>query len=273
MNKSSRKTGGYTILEVIIVLTVSSLLFAASVMGYVSQNRRTQFTDSVNNFAQDIQDVLNDVEVGFYPSANDFSCSADSSNSGYPYFPVGANQQGTNTSCIFAGKAIQFAPSTDGGTKSDIDIYTLVGRRQKLGSDDQAVSIGDIQPVLLDNLSKRKSLISGLEISSVKTDSGASLDGVAMVSNSSSAGGFSTGLNNRSSLAAIMGSLNEIEDTFNSNIMASFTDSSPYEPIALAKDGVNICLHEAGTGGRTAIVELAPGESQIIVNTYIDKSC
>lgn len=270
MNKSSRRAGGYTILEVVIVLTVSSLLFAASVLGYVAQNRRTQFTDSVNNFAQNIQDVLNDVEVGFYPSSNSFACTADTSNGGYPYFPVGANQQGTNTNCIFAGKAIQFGPSTNGGTKSDIDIYTLVGRRQVYGTNDPAINIKDMRPVLLDNLSARKSLISGLQISSVKTGSGTSLAGIAMVSNSGSSVGPSTGLNNRASLAAINGGLSQTKATFASRIKLFFALS---DPIGLAKTGVNICIKEGGTGGRTAVVELATDESQIIVNTYIDKPC
>ena len=268
MNKPSRGAGGYTILEVIIVLTVSSLLFAASVLGYVAQNRRTQFTDSVNNFAQDIQDVLNDIEVGFYPSSNSFACTSDSSNSGYPYFPSGANQQGTNTNCIFAGKAIQFAPSTNGGTKSDIDIYTLVGRRQKLGSEDPATNVKDIQPVLLDNLSQRKSMISGLEISSVKTGSGTSLAGIAMVANSGS-GGISTGLNNRASLAAIQGGLSQSEGTFNARIKWFFVHA---DPISQASDGIDICVKEGGTGGRTALIELVAGESQITVNTKIDPS-
>lgn len=273
MNKSSRRTGGYTILEVIIVLTVSSLLFAASVVGYVAQNRRTQFTESVNSFAQDIQDVLNDIDVGFYPSSNSFACTADSSNSGYPYFPIGANEQGTNTNCVFAGKAIQFAPSTNGGDKSDIDIYTLVGRRQKLGSEDPAVNVKDIKPVLLDNLSGRKSLISGVEISSVKTGSGTALAGIAMVSSSSSSGGINTGLNNRASLAAIQGGLSENKTLFNLRIKFFLSGSLGVDPIGQAKDGVNICLKEGGSGGRTAVVELATGESQIIVNTYIDKTC
>ncbi|HEX5456624.1 MAG TPA: type II secretion system protein [Candidatus Saccharimonadales bacterium] len=270
MNKSSRRTGGYTILEVVIVLTVSSILFAASVVGYVAQNRRTQFTESVNDFAQDIQDILNDVEVGFYPSNNSFSCTTDTSHAGHPYSPGGASQQGTNTNCIFAGKAIQFAPSRHNGTRSDIDIFTMVGRRQKLGTDDPAVNIKDIRPALLDVLSERKSLISGLEVSSVRTGDGTSLAGIAMVSSSSASGGVSTGLNNRASLAAIRGGPDETDTTFNNGVMSYFTVS---DPIALAKNGVNICVKEGGTGGRKAVIQLAAGESQIIVNTYIDKPC
>lgn len=274
--KNSTKQKGYTIVEVTIVLTVSSLLFAASVVGYTSQNRRAQFTKSVQTFAQDIQDVLNDVEVGFYPTGGGFQCRAN--NSGPPYFPSGLTaQQGTNEGCIFAGKAIQFAPSNDSGSASDMDIYTIVGRQFIAGSNntEPVTSIEEASPVALDHMVERKSLVSGVEVISVnQAGGGGTYSGLAMVVNSGSAGGISTGLNSRANLAVVAGALNDSKSQFLGNSGGGGIRNITSSNINEARNGVSICLREDGPGGgRMAVIELAMDRSQIIVNTKIDEPC
>jgi type II secretory pathway pseudopilin PulG len=268
MGTYRRTRGGYTILEVIIVLTVSSMLFAASIVGFNQQNRRTQFTDSVNNFAQNIQDVLNDVETGFYPSNNSFSCTALAA--GFPIPSPTAAQQGTNESCIFVGKAIQFAPGPSSPTnKANIDIYTIIGRRLVENSTKPVSSINDAKPIGLDNLVDRKTLSAGVEIISVKQAvSGQAYSGIAMVSTSGTGGGINTGLNARASLASIAGNINNTKGTFLNNIRAINSSN-----VDQARDGIYICVKEGGTGGRSAIIELATDRSQIIVNTKVDAPC
>ncbi|HEX5797496.1 MAG TPA: type II secretion system protein [Candidatus Saccharimonadales bacterium] len=269
MNRYRPGAGGYTILEVVIVLTVSSILFAAAVVGYSAQNRRTQFTQSVQNFAQDIQDILNDVESGFYPSTNNFRCVANPSG-GYPTFPSGAAEQGTNTDCIFLGKAIQFAPA--GGSASDIDIYTVVGRRLVSGTREPVTSIDDARPIGLNQFVERKSLISGIEVESVETISGDALAGFAMVSSSESGDGdISSGLNARASLATVPGALHQAGSVFRGDGGGSGVALITNTNINQANGGIRICLREGG--GRGAIIELATGRSQIIVDTKIDQSC
>lgn len=253
-------------MEVIIVLTVSSLLFASSVVAYSQQNRRTQFTNSVNDFAQSIQDVLNDIEDGFYPSTNSFSCSAG--GAGAPNINYsGSNQQGTNTDCIFVGKAIQFAPN--GATASDLDVYTIVGRRLDAATGDPVSDIGQAQPVGLNTLVDRKSLISGLNVTAVKQAGGpGTYAGVAMVNNSGLSSGFSSGIGARAAIASVHGALNDPGPTFLFNI-SQMNDNN----VTDAQNGIDICVAEGGIGGRTAVIELAAGSSQTIVNTRIDTPC
>lgn len=264
MRDERRARGGYTIVEVIIVLTVSALLFASSVVAYNQQNRRTQFTNSVNDFAQSIQDVLNDVENGLYPSLNDFSCTV--SGAGKPQISNGANKQGTNTDCTFVGKAIQFAPQAE--TASDIEIYTIVGRRvNTLG--DPVSDISQAQPVGLDKLVVKKSLISGIHVTAVKrVGGGGNYAGVAVVANSGSAGAITTGQGTRASIATVNGGLNSSHALFLNNISAIGTAN-----INAAQNGIAICVAEGGVGGRHAVIELAAGTSQTIVNTRIDTPC
>lgn len=270
MNSYRRGIGGYTIVEVIIVLTVSALLFASAVVAYNQQNNRTQFTNGVNNFAQEIQSTLSDVQNGFYPSNDGFTCTADPSgviNSGYPYFPIGSAKQGTNTDCTFIGKAIQFGPF--GTNKMAMDVYTLVGRRLVIGSDsDPAVKLADEKPVGLDNLVDRKYLDANLQVTSVKSSNGVhKYSGFAMVSGNTS-GSVSTGLNARANLATISGNINNSKTTFLNRIRLITTSN-----VTAAAKGLDICIKEGGTGGRSAVIELAAGESQIIVNTKIDEPC
>lgn len=266
MRSYRRNSGGYTIIEVVIVLTVSALLFASSVTAYNQQNRRTQFTSSVNNFAQGIQDVLNDVEDGFYPSTNSFSCSV--SGTAAPSINYSGNtEQGTNTNCVFIGKAIQFVPG--GGTASDIDVFTMVGRRLAAVTGDPVSDISQAKPVGLNNLVERKSLVTGLNVTAVKQiGAGTTYSGIAMVANSGSSGGISSGLGSRASIASVHGGLHDSRPSFLSHISSMGTAN-----ITDAQNGINICLAEAGTGGRTAVIELAAASSQTIVNTRIDTPC
>jgi hypothetical protein len=148
-----------------------------------------------------------------------------------------------------------------------MDIYTVVGRRLVNGTDDPVTSVDDAYSVASNELVERKELISGLQIVRVRTASGTNLSGVAIVSNS---GGVSSGLNARSSLAAINGSVNQLGSTFTNRIKSPGIRTSN---INAASNGINICVREGGTGGRTAVIALASGGSQTIVDTRIDTPC
>lgn len=119
--KPRKFTGGYTIVEVMIFLTVSMVMFASVVGVVTSQSRRNQFTESVNTFNQRIQDILNDVDTGYFPSNSDFNCSIN--GSGLPVFGATAVEQGKNQDCVFGGKSIEIFGS------EIFKVETLVGRR------------------------------------------------------------------------------------------------------------------------------------------------
>jgi type II secretory pathway pseudopilin PulG len=269
MNIYRRGTGGYTIVEVIIVLTVSALLFAASVAGYNMQNQRTAFTDSVNNLAQDIQDVLNDVDNGFYPSDSSFTCTAPAN--GNPVIdPTTPSQQGTNTGCIFVGKAIQFAPA--GTNSAALDVYTVVGRRIKDGTANDPVSvITDARTVGSNILVNRKTLSAAVRVVSVRRhDNSNLLSGIAVLTNSLGSS-LDTGLNARSNLAVVPngGGPNGLNIN-RPQFMAQLVDMTTVD-IDDATHGIDICLRE--NGGRFAVISLEGGQSENIVNTHIDQTC
>lgn len=127
-----RPASGYTIVEVIIFLAVSGMLFVSATTLISGQQRRTEFSNAVREFEIRLLDIVNDVETGYFPAGN-YRCTAGISSS--PVVTAAATgAQGTNDTCIFAGKAVQFSPAGSEQDKGRFNIYSLAGRRYKAPS-------------------------------------------------------------------------------------------------------------------------------------------
>lgn len=117
---------GYTIVEVMIFLAISGLMFVIAAGFINGKQARAEFQQGMNDLNSQIQQTISDVSNGFYPSNGDFACSADSLG-GTPTFPVGASGSGTNKGCTFIGKVMQFGVAN--ASAPDYNIYTIVGRQ------------------------------------------------------------------------------------------------------------------------------------------------
>lgn len=103
MNGGKTKTG-YTIVEVMIVLAISSMMFLAAntfISGRVSE---TNFRTGVNETASRIQDVIDQVSSGQY-SDQPFICDT---SSGSLVFRSESSEQGTKENCVYMGKIMYF---------------------------------------------------------------------------------------------------------------------------------------------------------------------
>jgi type II secretory pathway pseudopilin PulG len=267
--KQFQPQAGYTIVEVMIFLVISAGLFGAAVTGLTLQNNRTQFTESVQTFDQRLQDVLNDVETGYLPSNENFTCTLD--GSGAPHIDnTSGNPLGTNLDCVFVGKAIQFAPS--GGTASDFRVYTLVGRRvmpNAQGINVQVESIDDAFPRAIDGVNggvvDTGRLTADLEIYKVvykgATDSSpnggfAILSGFGQADLSDGFLGLQSGTT-KVSLSGIQGtSLAENTSDFTVNKVQHITTAD----MASVSKGVVICIKEGGNGRKASIVVGGQGQ-------------
>lgn len=265
-NKKANLARGYTIIEVMIFLVVSSVLFTAALAAFNQQNRRTKFTDTVQQFDQSLRDILNDVETGYFTTGENFRCRLVG---GVPDFqPPGVtpSQRGTNEECTFVGKAIQIAPSERG--VSSYAIYTMAGRRVtgSPGNERTVERISEASPrvvpatfggVIFGDLS------SGIEFYRVLYSGGTQTDGLAMINgfgrNTTTSGASLKSGFNRVSLATIApagdSSFSHSTSNFTSRV-ASLNDTR----ISDSRDGITICIRESG-GGRTAAVQLG-GVSQ-----------
>lgn len=113
---------GFTILETMIVLTVTGALLAASIVIFSSQQRRQQFNNATRDLESRVQDVMNDVSTGNYGALDGFSCT-NGIGASPTVTPDPVKKPGTNPSCIFVGKAVQFQ-------RTSMTVVTLVGNRE-----------------------------------------------------------------------------------------------------------------------------------------------
>lgn len=96
---------GFTIVETLIVLGITVVMFLSTATLVSGQIAKNQFRQGMNQIKDSIIDKINDVQSGYYPGVvktNLSSCAFD---------PSGVNA-GENTSCQLLGKYIYFGPNS-----------------------------------------------------------------------------------------------------------------------------------------------------------------
>ncbi len=120
--KSINAFGGYTILEVLIVMIISSFMFLIASTFISGKQQKTEFNQGVRELASRIQDVYQQVASGRY-SDEYLSCSF---SSGSPVTSaIASPSQGTNNNCEFLGKFMHLSENND----TSYEIFTVVGGR------------------------------------------------------------------------------------------------------------------------------------------------
>lgn len=120
-----RSNDGYTIVETLIVLAVTSMMFAAIVVSFNGRQARVEFSQAVRDYESMMQNIMSDVSKGYY-SSEGYECYIDSGNHYKPtlkerLIPAN-NTTGTNGDCIFMGKILE--PNG----KSNF-VHTIIGSR------------------------------------------------------------------------------------------------------------------------------------------------
>ncbi len=115
---------GYTIIEVIIFLTISTALFLSVSMMMSGRNDRTRFSQAVVDLDENLQDVFNDVSSGYYPSDNNVKCEKVSGTE-IPKLTTDSVGQGSNSGCVFAGKLVTMPKKSYDGSGVDKGGYFI----------------------------------------------------------------------------------------------------------------------------------------------------
>jgi type II secretory pathway pseudopilin PulG len=98
----SLKNTGFTIVETLMFLAVSGVIFVSAVALISGQLSNSQSKDAMNQLESTVRGTLNDVSNGYYPEFNtNYSCNGVANGS----------TRGTNQDCMFAGKSITFGPT------------------------------------------------------------------------------------------------------------------------------------------------------------------
>ena len=132
--------GGYTIMELIIVLAVSTLILGSAILTINGSTARTQFAASMRDINSKTQDWINDVTDGFTggdPAS--YYCTITGSPTARPYL-ISPRITNPKPDCVFIGKVLQLTtgPTTCGNCEANQDskiyVYALFGQRLKNGA-------------------------------------------------------------------------------------------------------------------------------------------
>ncbi|MGC1176893.1 MAG: prepilin-type N-terminal cleavage/methylation domain-containing protein, partial [Candidatus Saccharimonadales bacterium] len=214
----NRRPLGYTIVEVMIVLAVSGVMFLIAANFINGKQARTAFSDGVNEMASQIQDTIQQVSDGKY-SDIPLMCTFDGTHTSVV---SGGSKQGTNSTCVFLGKLLRFGPQ---GTQNVYDTISLAGGRVDGGT------VAGADPRVIDDLVVHQNLPQNLDVTNVKVNGGGSgSETIGFLQSQGSIDATSGSLNNGAQTID-MYSLNGFNTMSNLNHSVSLTNS----PASLTK--------------------------------------
>lgn len=262
-----RSDKGFTIIEVMVFLVVSVGVFGAAVATISRQNGRTAFTQAVNDVAVTLQDVFNDVENGYYPSNNDFTCTA--SASGVTADDGVSREQGKNEGCIFIGKAIQLGRN---GNNDRIAVSTIIGKR--LDGSEEVTNIQSAKPTLLEGSEAGHVgqpdvhyLSGNVEITDLRVgNSGSDFSGIGIISGFAelSGGTLRSGIVRTVLVPISVGNSVGLGDpSFLAGVEGLGSTTLDQE------GGASLCLEEIG-GGRKAEIKIAAESQRLSTSVIIE---
>jgi len=118
-----KKPFGYTIVEVMIVLAVSGVLFIFAALFISGKQSSTSFTTGTNEMASNIQTIVSQVENGQYTDVP-FTCSTQSGSIVVNGQSLPGSTLGTNQDCVYFGKLLHVSPA---GTANSYETLTIIG--------------------------------------------------------------------------------------------------------------------------------------------------
>jgi prepilin-type N-terminal cleavage/methylation domain-containing protein len=118
---------GYTILEVMIVLAISGVMFLIAATFIGSKQETTSFRVGTNGTASAIQSIIEDVIDGQYTD-EPLNCVFGGGETSIQIQSSTPKAQGTNADCVFLGKILYF-PSINGNNDSGYSVTPVAGLR------------------------------------------------------------------------------------------------------------------------------------------------
>lgn len=114
--------GGFTIVEVLIVLAISGLMLVSAITVFSNSQRDTSFNQAVYDLQSELKSIANDVSSQSVPGLERYKC--EPSSLGGSMRPTLSSDTPTGESCMYLGDAIQVI--TNG---THLYIYPVFGLR------------------------------------------------------------------------------------------------------------------------------------------------
>jgi prepilin-type N-terminal cleavage/methylation domain-containing protein len=176
--KGVKQHRGYTIVEVMIVLAVSGVMFVIAASFVSGKQAKTAFTQGVNTMAANLQSSIEDVIDGHYSDVP-VGCTVSASSPRYLTFTAAGSGQGTNQGCVFLGQLFHFNV-TQPGAPDPLNIYevfSLAGAKTNpLGGPSTALNQSALTTVTAQSgnintdFTKHETIPQGLDIEGVLID-------------------------------------------------------------------------------------------------------
>lgn len=266
------RKGGFTVVEVMIVLAVTGALFISAATAISGRTNKTQFQQSINDIVTALRQNINSTAIGYYPNTGNFKCT---NSSGAMAVTGGANQQGTNNDCIFLGKAIQFGIT--GTDPQQYVTYPIAALRVDTAGEEvhdiatakpAAIYPTAQQPNAPDDTTKDK-LMYGLTVSKMiyNNNAGNAIGAFAVISDLSTYSYSNSQLQSGSQqLILVPIATSTLNDTIGS-AAAKINQKLPTSPTATA--GIQICF-DSGTTDQSGLVTIGgSGGQQLNVSLQI----
>lgn len=124
-----RSRGGYTIVEVMLVLGISGVMLTSAIILVGGLRGGTEFSQAMRDVQSKFQSEINSVRTGTFAFNDSYDCktiaSADPLLNDRPSLTASASASGgTSKDCLFLGKALQVVPG-----QSTLYIYSVLGNR------------------------------------------------------------------------------------------------------------------------------------------------
>lgn len=138
---------GFTIVEVMIVLAVTLIIFASAVIAVNGRTQKAEFMQAVNDTQSSFQAIMNDVATGYYNTQNVY-CAVTNTPASLQFSTAAGSTTGQGD-CMFLGQALLF---TSGNTYYGFDVF---GARQDItctSNCNLSTDYLDAQPTIPPNL-------------------------------------------------------------------------------------------------------------------------
>ncbi len=254
----NRQPLGYTIVEVMIVLAISGLMFVLAA-GFISgKQAQTSFSAGSNEFRAAVQSVANEVVSGQYSDV-DFGCTVTGmgATAVITIADTGSAGKNKNSDCVFIGKLLRF---NDGGT-SKYAVYPLAASRATTTLADTMAIISSVPPAKV-TLTRHLLVPQNLDVTklTVTDDSGATVDAHAV--------GFAQ------SIPGIDSDGNYISGGQSVKLYYTLTAPAVATRLALVHaKTVVICVSDGSRLAEVRIGDTTNGGSEVNVNITVVNSC
>lgn len=264
------KEGGYTLLELIIVLTITVALLSSALLLFRQRIPRTQFETAVNELSVQLTDTANQVSSGYYPNAAGLECNVFGSAPAV-LNDMGSTEQGSNEDCLYIGQAIQFGLQDAGCPAGDKDndncdtmvSYTVFGSRLYSGAISN--NLKESNPQISTTLAQSTYTNAyGLYVNEVKSASASPIGGLAFLQS------FGSGTKNGSAAGASQLQIVPLKNSTTGQTKVDFansiittTDDEGLLTSPNPDSGITICLSSSATN---QFAKLTLGENGVTNN-------